>query len=129
MAVKNTWRDAVLRGHVVTSKAELKNVVTLVDACTFGTDYLTWDLASDRKGWLGDDDDCSGNRKVTELLAEQVEAADLVIINKLDLADQDQVTVATKMATNLNDKATVIQTKMGQVSPSTILKLPAAEQK
>ena len=133
-AVKNTWRDAVRNGHAVTNKAALKNVVTLVDSCTFGEDYFTWDIVKDRKGWLENTDnievieqsdmagDCGGNLKVTELLAEQVEAADLVVVNKVDLAESDQVTVCTSMVSALNDKAKVIETSMGKMSPTGILK-------
>ena len=121
VAIQNTWKQAAAEPRSVTERAELKSVITVVDCTTFGTDYLTWDFVKDRKGWAPEGDDCGGNQKIAELLAEQVEAANLIVLNKLDLATEDQIHIASKMVASLNDKATVISTQHGKVSPASIL--------
>ena len=62
--------------HPATKLAEVNRVVTVVDSSTFGTDWMTWDSAGDRDNWTEEGDDCAGQRKVPELLAEQVEVKD-----------------------------------------------------
>ena len=106
-------------GHPATKTANMARVVTLVDSCTFGTDWMTWDTSRDRDGW--EDSECGGQRNVPELLAEQVEAADLLLINKIDLAEPEQVGVATSVAASLNSKAEVAEVKFGIISPQQIL--------
>lgn len=101
--------------------ADVSRVVTVVDSSTFGTDWMTWDNAADRDGWTEEGDDCAGQRKVPELLAEQVEAADLLIINKIDLAGTEQMKTATAVALAINDDADVIEAEFGRVKPSDIL--------
>jgi G3E family GTPase len=130
IAIRSNWNAAKARGHPVTAKADVSQVVTLIDASTFGTDWMTWDLAAEREGWVERGDDCAGERKVPELLAEQVEAADLILINKVDIAG-DNVAVATSLARELNDKAIIKQVQYGKVSPSLILQglQPEAESK
>jgi G3E family GTPase len=92
----------------------------LIDACTFGTDWMTWDLAAERDGRVDQGDDCAGQRKVPELLAEQVEAADLILINKVDIAG-DNVAVASRLVKELNDRAIIREVQYGRVSPNLIL--------
>lgn len=120
IAIKSNWNAAKMQGHPITSKADVSLVVTLIDACTFGTDWMTWDLAGERDGWVDPADECGGQRKVPELLAEQVEAADLILINKVDLAG-DNVAVAANLAKSLNEKAVMREVAFGKVSPKLIL--------
>lgn len=108
VAIQNTWDASV---------AKLSSIVTVVDASTFGSDYLTWDTARDR--W--NEEDCAGNRKISELLAEQVEAASVIILNKLDLADEPQLQVASGMVSQLNKDAKVLSTSWGKVPVRDIL--------
>ena len=107
--------------HPATKLANVNRVVTVVDSSTFGTDWMTWDSAGDRDNWTEEGDDCAGQRKVPELLAEQVEAADLLIVNKIDLAGPEQMKTATAVALAINDDADVIEAEFGRVKPSDIL--------
>lgn len=117
-AIKSNWNQAPPN---IQEMANIRRVVTLVDAGQFGTDYMTWDVASDRPKWQVGQPDCSGNRKVSELLAEQVEAADLILVNKVDLASNEEATIATSVARALNKDATVEQVEFGRVSPTLVL--------
>jgi hypothetical protein len=40
LAIKSNWNKALASGHPVTEKADISQVVTLVDASTFGTDWM-----------------------------------------------------------------------------------------
>jgi len=114
MAIKSNWRVAPI---TVRSKADIARVVTLVDAGTFGSDYMTWDNAGERLQWTDPGDECSANRKVAELLVEQVEAANLVLINKIDLATEEEVKIASSMARALNKDAVLKEVEFGRMSP------------
>ena len=122
VAVKNNWEQAVFGNHPATKLGvKLDKVVTLVDSSTFGTDWMTWDKGGDREAWGINPEDCEANKMVPELLAEQVEAADILIINKIDLAGEEQVAIATTLAQGLNAKAVIYKTKFGEVSVMQIL--------
>ena len=79
MAVRDNWNQAMLQGHPATKLAYLDRTVTLIDACTFGTDWMSWDIAGDRDRWTEQGDDCAAVRKVPELLAEQVGKCDFFV--------------------------------------------------
>lgn len=121
MAVKSLWR--VAPPHI-RQLAELRRVVTLVDATSFGTDYMTWDTAQERPGWVDPMDDCGNARKVSELLAEQVESADLILVNKIDLASSEEVDIAQSVAQALNDKAEVRRVEFGRIDPMDLVYVP-----
>ena len=117
-AIQNNWKMAPAGIREI---ADIAKVVTVVDAQTFGTDFMTWDMAQNRKGWVDPNDPCAGNQKVSELLAEQVEAADVILINKADLATPDQVQVASKVAAALNEKAMLQTVTYGVIPPVQLL--------
>jgi len=121
VAVKQNWEQAKMMQHKATTLADITRVVTVVDACTFGTDWMTWNTAGDRDGWVDAADDCSAQRKVPELLAEQVEAADLLLVNKIDMAGKEQVAVASSVARGLNKDADLFEVEFGIISPKEIL--------
>lgn len=121
-AIKSNWVMAKSRNHPVTEQADFSRVVTLVDASTFGTDFMTWDRAGERENWVDPTDDCGSMRKVPELLSEQVEAANVILLNKIDLAGADQVKVASSLVKSMNDKATIEEVEYGRVLPQTILR-------
>uniref|UniRef100_A0A7S2R1L9 CobW C-terminal domain-containing protein n=1 Tax=Eucampia antarctica TaxID=49252 RepID=A0A7S2R1L9_9STRA len=121
VAVTKNWEAATLTKHPATKLAKVSRVVTLIDSCTFGTDWMTWDSSGDREGWVDPGDECAAAGKVPELLVEQVEAADLLLINKVDLAGAEQVEVASTLAKALNDKAQIFEVKYGAISPQQIL--------
>jgi G3E family GTPase len=122
VAIQNNWKQSVQSNSnpAVTDAAKLSNVITVVDACTFGTDYMSWDATGSRPGWV-ETADCVANRKVVELLAEQVEAASLIVVNKSDLADPTQVEITNQMVRSLNDRAGIVTTAFGKVSAKQIL--------
>ena len=102
--------------------AVVEKVVTLIDSQTFGTDYMTWDTVLERPGWENPMNPTSASdQQVSELLAEQVEAADLVLLNKVDMATNEQVEIAYRVASALNQKADFRRVEFGRLSPSELL--------
>lgn len=59
--------------------------------------------------------------QVPELLAEQVEAADVIILNKIDLSEGEQLDTAKLVVRSLNEKAELIETKFGEMTPEKII--------
>jgi len=121
IAVKDNWVSAAGLDHPVTKYAHIENIVTLVDSITFGTDWMSWDTPLDRDGWVDSEEEAMAERNIPELLAEQVEAADVLLINKVDLADKEQVKTASSVARNLNEKAELFEVEYGKISVSKIL--------
>jgi len=120
--VQESWKSANEMGHPVCAFTNITQIVTLVDATTFGTDWMTEDIASDRKGWIdGTGVRCAPDRRITELLAEQVETANIILVNKKDLAGPDEVKVASSVARGLNPGAKLDVVEFGKVSPTQIL--------
>jgi len=119
-SVRQNWAQAIEANHPATKEADLSRVVTVVDSHTFGTDWMTWDTAG-KRDWAEEGDACAGNRQVPELLAEQVEAADVIILNKIDLSEGEQLETARLVVRSLNDNAELIETKFGEMTPEKIL--------
>ena len=123
-AVSTNWQMARAGGHPATSIADLRRTVTLIDACTFGTDWMSRDVAGDREGWTElseGTDPCTQERKVPELLVEQVESADLILVNKVDMSGEDQAGVAGDVARGLNGRARIMQTEFGRIGAADLL--------
>jgi len=126
-AVKKNWKSAQMMNHPVTKFAKMDKIVTLVDSSTFGTDWMSWDQSGDREGWMNGDDSCGGTKNVPELLSEQIEAADVLIVNKIDLAGEEQVKVASNLVKVLNDKASIHEAKFGEISIEDVLGAPSVK--
>ena len=50
-AIRNNW---LMAPDYVKNQADVSRVVTVLDAASFGTDYMSWDEARERKGWLSE---------------------------------------------------------------------------
>ncbi len=117
--IKKNWERAEAIKHPAAKHAKMDKVVTLVDSSTFGTDWMTWDAVDDREGWT--DGETCAVKQVPELLAEQVEAADVLVINKIDLAGETQAATATTLAKSMNEKAKVFEAEFGVISVREVL--------
>ena len=104
-------------GESLSDVAELDTMVTVVDAVNLLKDYSSHDFLRDRGEALGEEDD----RTIVHLLTDQIEFADVVILNKVDDATADQVDAARKIIRSLNADAKIIETNHSDVSPDHIL--------
>jgi G3E family GTPase len=104
-------------GRSLADLARLDTMVTVVDAANLLQDYASTDFLRDRGESLGADD----NRALVDLLAEQIEFADVVILNKVDAATPETVDAARKIVRALNPEADLIETAMAQVDLGRVL--------
>jgi G3E family GTPase len=97
--------------------ARLDTMVTVVDAANLLRNYSSTDFLRDRGESLGEDDD----RTLVNLLVEQIEFADVVIVNKTDIASPEDLALVRKIIHALNADAKIIETDHGRVAPREIL--------
>lgn len=104
-------------GHSLSDVARLDTMVTVVDAVNLLEDFSSHDFLTDRGESLGDGDD----RSLVSLLTEQIEFADVVILNKVADAGPQRTDNARKIIRALNGDAKIIETNHSEVSADTIL--------
>jgi len=104
-------------GEMLSNVAHIDAMITVVDACNFLAD---WERAKDLVE-LGLAVDQLDNRTLADLLAEQCEFANILVVNKTDLANKDQLAKLTRILTCLNPEARVIETMFGMVEAGELL--------
>lgn len=104
-------------GNSLSDVARLDTMVTVVDAANLLKDYGSSDFLADRGETAGDGD----NRTLVDLLVEQIEFADVVILNKVSTATPEEVDAARKIITGLNPEAKIVEADFGKVAPKEIL--------
>ncbi|EKE73513.1 GTP-binding protein [Celeribacter baekdonensis] len=104
-------------GESLSDVSRLDTMVTVVDAVNLLRDYSSHDFLRDRGETLGDEDE----RTLVNLLVEQIEFADVVILNKVGDAEPHQVDAARKIIRSLNADARVIETSHSVVPTEAIL--------
>lgn len=101
----------------LTKFAKLDTMLTVVDAFNFFRDFGSADTLLERK--LTDDKE--DQRSVVNLLTDQVEFANVIIINKIDLVSKEQVHVLEGIIRKLNPEARLIKAIKGQVDLHQVL--------
>ncbi len=95
----------------------IDTMVTVVDCYNFFNDFSTPELLKDR-----DLTDMAGDeRTIVNLLTDQVEFANVIILNKSDLADAHTVGLLKASLKKLNPGARIITSIFGKVPPHEIL--------
>ena len=97
--------------------SRLDTMVTVVDAASFLDDYNAADALQDRGESLGEEDE----RTVTDLLIDQVEFADVIVLNKLDLVSSEQAREVEAVLKALNPGAKIHRTTRGKVPLESVL--------
>lgn len=104
-------------GESLADVARLDTMVTVVDAVNLLQDYSSHDFLHDRGETLGEEDE----RTLVHLLTDQIEFADVVILNKVADATPEQVDAARKIIRALNSDARIIETNHSDAPPDAIL--------
>ena len=104
-------------GDSLSDVARLDTMVTVVDAVNLLKDFSSHDFLRDRGEAMGDEDE----RTLVHLLTDQMEFADVVILNKVADATQGQVDAARKIIRSLNADAEIIETNHSEVAAEKIL--------
>jgi G3E family GTPase len=117
LPVATTFEFRDENGFSLSDVARLDTMVTVVDAAHLLKDYASQDFLGDRGERASDEDE----RPLVQLLVEQIEFADVIVLNKIDIATPDQVAAARSIIRALNSDARVIETKNARVATADIL--------
>lgn len=105
------------QGESLSDVARLDTMVTVVDAINLTRDYGSRDFLRDRGEVAGSQDE----RTLVDLLVEQIEFADVVVINKVSDATPDQRAQAEAIVRALNPDAQVVFADFGRVPLEAVL--------
>lgn len=97
--------------------SQLDTMVTVVDCFNFIKDYSSIETLKDREMTDMEDD----YRTVVNLLTDQVEFANVIILNKTDLVSKEKLGVIRQMIRKLNADAHIIESSFGKVPLQHIL--------
>ncbi|RCW74979.1 CobW/HypB/UreG family nucleotide-binding protein [Saliterribacillus persicus] len=100
-------------GIDLSTACQLDTMVTVVDANRFGSG----DTLLERKEAVSEEDE----RKIADLLLDQIEFCDVLILNKTDLVTDTELVKLTKVLEKLQPEAKIIKSSFGKVDPSEIL--------
>lgn len=115
VAMTFTFEDET--GYSLGNYAQLDTMVTVVDAYNFSRDLRDADYIRDRGESLGEEDD----RTVSDLLIDQIEFADVILLNKTDLVEEAQLHKLEGLIKGLNPDAEIVRTSRGTAPLSKIL--------
>lgn len=104
-------------GESLNDVARIDTMVTVVDANNLLADFSSADLLEQRGETAGPDD----QRSLAALLTEQIEFADVVVVNKIDLANAARREEITALIKALNPVAELVFAERGQVPLRRIL--------
>ena len=110
-------------GNTLDDVVRVDCMITVVDALNFPLDYEKSDTLRDRRIALDPADD----RSVSDVLAEQVEFANVIVINKTDLVSELDLRRLEAVLHQLNPKARLIEATHGMVPMETLLDTHAFE--
>jgi len=104
-------------GHALSKVARLDTMVTVVDAANFLHDYQSSESLADRKVSLGEED----GRDVVDLLVDQVEFADVIVLNKADLLTGKKLDQLEAILRSLNASAKILRAIKGKIPLAEVL--------
>ncbi|AUQ58935.1 putative metal chaperone [Phaeobacter inhibens] len=104
-------------GESLSDVARLDTMVTVVDAVNLRRNFSSHDFLADRGETLGEEDE----RTLVHLLTDQIEFADVVILNKVADAGRDEADAARKIIRSLNADAEIIDANHSAVAADKIL--------
>ncbi|RFC62017.1 GTP-binding protein [Fulvimarina endophytica] len=117
LPVATTFEFRDEEGRSLSDVARLDTMVTVVDTVNLLNDYSSHDFLSDRGETTGEGDE----RTIVQLLVEQIEFADVVVLNKVSDATPDQLDAARKIVRSLNADARIIEANYSEVEADDIL--------
>lgn len=115
VAMTFTFEDET--GQSLAHVSRLDTMVTVVDAFNFWKDFKEAEFIQNRGESLGKQDD----RTVTDLLVDQVEFADVIVLNKTDLVTPNELRALEAKIKTLNPVARIVYAQFGKVPLSQIL--------
>lgn len=117
LPVASTFEFRDEDGFSLSDIARLDTMVTVVDSANLLRDYASQDFLKDR----GEGADEEDERGIVDLLVEQIEFADVVVLNKISEVSDEQRQDIHKIIRALNPDCDVIEADFGQVPLARIM--------
>ncbi len=115
--VADTFTFATGDGVALSELAQLDTMVTVVDCANLLMDLQkSKDLQS-----LGQAVSDQDTRTVADLLIDQIEFANVVVVNKTDAVNEETVRLVESLVEKLNPYALKLRSQFGNIDPSSIL--------
>ena len=92
--------------------SRLDTMVTVVDAKNLVKNYSSTEFLKDKGEFAGDGDE----RTLVDLLVEQIEFANVILLNKVDLVTKKELDIVRAVIRGLNAKAKIIETSHSEVA-------------
>ena len=97
--------------------SRLDTMVTVVDAANLIKNYSSTDFLKD-KGEVASEAD---ERTLVDLLVEQIEFANVILLNKVDLVSEKELKIIRAVIRGLNAKAKIIKTNHSKVAMNEVM--------
>jgi G3E family GTPase len=117
MPVAATFEWAFEDGTSLSDHARLDTMVTVVDASGFLAELERGDRLDERALAAAEGDE----RGISDLLVDQVEFADVLVLNKTDLATPEQLATTEGLLRKLNPNARLVRSRRGVVDMVDVL--------
>jgi G3E family GTPase len=117
LPVAQTFTFADENGKSLQEVTRLDTMVTVVDASNFLEHYEAGESLKEKNAALGEEDE----RTISDLFIDQVEFADVLLVNKTDLIDKEQLEELRAILHHLNPGAEIIESQRGRVDLAAIL--------
>lgn len=95
----------------------IDTMVTVVDSFNFFRDFNSDQILRERDLT----DDIYDDRTIVNLLTDQIEFANVIVLNKTDLVPEDILGILEAALRKLNPEAKIIRSKFGTINPTEIL--------
>jgi len=117
LPVAQTFTFADENGYSLESLTRLDTMVTVVDASNFLTQFHDADTLAEHDLAIGEEDE----RTISDLLIDQVEFANVIVINKIDLVTPAEYAELNAILGKLNPSARILTTERGNVPLTEVL--------
>ncbi|MGB6406100.1 MAG: GTP-binding protein [Planococcus donghaensis] len=106
-----TYQDEIV-GIDLTKSCRLDTLVTVVDGYAFWKDFASGESLLDRRQEATEED----SREISDLLIDQIEFANVILLNKLDLIPHKEKNQLKELLATLNPDAEIIETVHSKVA-------------
>ncbi|MFE0016525.1 zinc metallochaperone GTPase ZigA [Mesorhizobium sp. NPDC059054] len=117
LPVASTFEFRDEAGASLSDVSRLDTMVTVVDAANLLRNYSSSDFLRDRGEALGTSDE----RVLVDLLVEQIEFADVIVLNKVSDTPAEDLDLARRIIRSLNPQVELIETDFGRVPLDKVL--------
>ncbi|ABD08760.1 Cobalamin synthesis protein, P47K [Rhodopseudomonas palustris HaA2] len=117
LPIATTFEFRDEEGASLSDIARLDTMVTVVDAASLLSNYSSQEFLRDRGEVAGEQDD----RTLVDLLVEQIEFADVIVLNKVSATSPARLEAARAIVRSLNSDARIIETDFGDVPLQSVL--------